>query len=246
MDMTGERRIPAPRHVVWDALNDTAVLKASIPGCESLEKTGDNQMKAVAAVKLGPISARFNGAVTLSDIDAPNGYTITGEGQGGVAGFAKGGAKVSLTDDAEATLLKYQVNAQVGGKLAQLGARLIDATAKQMAEQFFTKFSDEVQKLVPADTTPVEAAPVAMTGVVTEPAAAAPVVTEPALVTRGAAGPVMPGTSPADVKPAPVQPPSSVSLLDPVRRQPFGLPVMGWIGIALFAGILVLTLASML
>jgi carbon monoxide dehydrogenase subunit G len=231
MDMTGERRIPAPRHVVWDALNDTAVLKASIPGCESLEKTGDNQMKAVAAVKLGPISARFNGAVTLSDIDAPNGYTITGEGQGGVAGFAKGGAKVSLTDDAEATLLKYQVNAQVGGKLAQLGARLIDATAKQMAEQFFTKFSDEVQKLVPADMTPVEAAPV---------------VTEPALVTRGAAGPVMPGTSPADVKPAPVQPPSSVSLLDPVRRQPFGLPVMGWIGIALFAGILVLTLASML
>jgi uncharacterized protein len=243
MDMTGERRIPAPRHVVWDALNDTAVLKASIPGCESLEKTGDNQMKAVAAVKLGPISARFNGAVTLSDIDAPNGYTITGEGQGGVAGFAKGGAKVSLTDDAEATLLTYQVNAQVGGKLAQLGARLIDATAKQMAEQFFTKFSDEVQKLVPADATSVEAAPVAIAAVVTEPAAA---VTEPVLVTRVAAGPVMPETSPADVKPPPVQPPSSVSLLDLVPRQPFGLPVMGWIGIALFAGILVLTLASML
>jgi uncharacterized protein len=236
MDMTGERRIPAPRHVVWDALNDTAVLKASIPGCESLEKTGDNQMKAVAAVKLGPISARFNGAVTLSDIDAPNGYTITGEGQGGVAGFAKGGAKVSLTDDAEATLLKYQVNAQVGGKLAQLGARLIDATAKQMAEQFFTKFSDEVQKLVPADATPVEAAPVVI----------AAVVTEPVLVTRVAAGPVMPETSPADVKPPPVPPPSSVSLLDLVPRQPFGLPVMGWIGIALFAGILLLTLASML
>jgi carbon monoxide dehydrogenase subunit G len=234
MDMTGERRIPAPRHVVWDALNDTAVLKASIPGCESLEKTGDNQMKAVAAVKLGPISARFNGAVTLSDIDAPNGYTITGEGQGGVAGFAKGGAKVSLTDDAEATLLKYQVNAQVGGKLAQLGARLIDATAKQMAEQFFTKFSDEVQKLVPADATPVEAP------------AAAPVVTEPALVTRVAAGSVMPETSPADVKPPPVQPPSSDSRLDLVPRRPFGLPVMGWIGIALFAGILLLTLASML
>ena len=147
MDMTGERRIPAPRQTVWDALNDTTTLKASIPGCESLEKTGDNQMKAVASIKLGPISARFNGAVTLSDIDAPNGYTITGEGQGGVAGFAKGGAKVFLTDDAGDTLLKYEVNAQVGGKLAQLGARLIDATAKQMAEQFFTKFSDEVQKL---------------------------------------------------------------------------------------------------
>ena len=144
MDMTGERRIAAPRQAVWDALNDTAALRASIPGCESLEKTGDNQMKAVAAVKLGPISARFNGAVTLSDIDAPNSYTITGEGQGGVAGFAKGGAKVFLTDDAGATLLKYEVHAQVGGKLAQLGARLIDATAKQMAEQFFTRFSAEV------------------------------------------------------------------------------------------------------
>ena len=155
MDMTGERRIIAPRQVVWDALNDTATLKASIPGCESLEKTDDTHMKATASIKLGPIAARFNGAVTLSDIDAPNGYTISGEGQGGVAGFAKGGAKVFLTDDAEfpggATLLRYEVNAQVGGKLAQLGARLIDATAKQMAEQFFTKFSAEVQKLVPAE-----------------------------------------------------------------------------------------------
>jgi carbon monoxide dehydrogenase subunit G len=157
MDMTGERRIAAPRQVVWEALNDTTILKSSIPGCESLEKTGDNQMKATAAVKLGPISARFNGAVTLSDIDAPNGYTITGEGQGGVAGFAKGGAKVFLTDDAGDTLLKYEVNAQVGGKLAQLGARLIDATAKQMAEQFFTKFSDEVQKLVPVPAATVQA-----------------------------------------------------------------------------------------
>ena len=150
MDMTGERRIAAPRQVVWDALNDTATLKASIPGCESLEKTGGNQMKATAAVKLGPISARFNGAVTLSDIDAPNSYTITGEGQGGVAGFAKGGAKVFLSDDSDATLLKYAVNAQVGGKLAQLGARLIDATAKQMAEQFFTKFTAEVERLAAA------------------------------------------------------------------------------------------------
>src|SRR5271156_132322 len=163
MDMTGERRIPAPRQLVWDALNDTATLKASIPGCESLEKTGDNQMKAVAAVKLGPISARFNGAVTLSDIDAPNSYTITGEGQGGVAGFAKGGAKVFLTDDAGATLLKYEVNAQVGGKLAQLGARLIDATAKQMAEQFFTKFSDEVLKQSAPEGVPAPSAILAET-----------------------------------------------------------------------------------
>jgi hypothetical protein len=210
MDMTGERRIPAPRHVVWDALNDTVTLKASIPGCESLEKTDDTHMKATAAVKLGPISARFNGAVTLSDIDAPNSYTITGEGQGGVAGFAKGGAKVFLTDDAGATLLKYEVNAQVGGKLAQLGARLIDATAKQMAEQFFTKFSDEVQKLAPP------------TGVAA-PAAAV-----------------------VETRPPPAAPPSAVSLLDLVPREPFGLPVVGWLGIVVFVGMVVLWLASMI
>src|SRR5580698_8534888 len=208
MDMTGERRIPASRQVVWDSLNDTAVLRASIPGCESLEKTDDTHMKATAAVKLGPISARFNGAVTLSDIDAPNGYTITGEGQGGVAGFAKGGAKVSLTDDAGATLLKYEVNAQVGGKLAQLGARLIDATAKQMAEQFFTKFSDEVQKAVPA-----EAAPVAV-----------PVVAEPVAMAAPR----------AEVRPPPDAPPSAVGPLDLIPREPFGMPVVAWLGIAAF------------
>ena len=215
MDMTGERRIAAPRQVVWEALNDTTTLKASIPGCESLEKTDDTHMKATAAVKLGPISARFNGAVTLSDIDAPNSYTITGEGQGGVAGFAKGGAKVFLTDDAGATLLKYEVNAQVGGKLAQLGARLIDATAKQMAEQFFTKFSGEVQKLVPAEAAPAEAAP---TEAVSVPEVAAP----------------------------PVAPPSAISPLDLIPREPFGLPVVAWIGIVVFVGILLATIASML
>jgi carbon monoxide dehydrogenase subunit G len=222
MDMTGERRIAAPRQVVWEALNDTTILKSSIPGCESLEKTGDNQMKATAAVKLGPISARFNGAVTLSDIDAPNGYTITGEGQGGVAGFAKGGAKVSLTDDAGDTLLKYEVNAQVGGKLAQLGARLIDATAKQMAEQFFTKFSGEVQKLVPA---PVAAVPVA------------PAATVQAATVQAA--PVQ-----VEVRPPPVAPPSAVSPLALIPREAFGLPVMGWIGIVVFVGVAVLWLAS--
>lgn len=138
MDMTGERRIEAPRQTVWQALNDPAVLKASIPGCESLEKLSDTDMKATAAVKIGPIAARFSGAVHLTDIDPPNGYTIGGEGQGGVAGFAKGGAKVHLEDAGAATLLRYEVHAQVGGKIAQLGARLIDATAKQMATRFST------------------------------------------------------------------------------------------------------------
>jgi len=158
MEMTGERRIPAPRQVVWEALNNPEILKASIPGCQSLEKLEGDQMKAVAAVKVGPISARFTGTVHLTDIDPPNGYRINGEGQGGVAGFAKGGANVGLADDGADTLLNYAVNAQVGGKLAQLGGRLIDATAKQMADQFFNRFSREGEALPPAAETAAEGA----------------------------------------------------------------------------------------
>ncbi len=141
MDMTGERRIPAPRANVWEALNNPDVLKAAIPGCESLERLEDNQLKATAAVKIGPIAARFTGKVQLLDLDPPNSYRIEGEGQGGVAGFAKGGATVRLADDGNGTLLSYDVKAQVGGKIAQLGARLIDATAKQMADAFFNNFT---------------------------------------------------------------------------------------------------------
>lgn len=152
MDMTGERRIQAPREAVWTALNDPAVLKASIPGCETLEKTSDTEMKATASVRIGPIAARFSGKVQLSDIDPPNGYTISGEGQGGVAGFAKGGAQVHLSDDGDATLLTYSVKAQVGGKIAQLGARLIDATAKQMADAFFDRFSAGLAPAAPAES----------------------------------------------------------------------------------------------
>jgi uncharacterized protein len=144
MDMTGERRIAATRQIVWEALNDPAILQASIPGCDKLEKLSDTEMQATAAVKVGPMSGRFSGKVHLADLDPPNGYTISGEGQGGVLGFAKGGAKVHLADDGSGTLLQYEVNAQVGGKLAQLGARLIDATAKQMADAFFDRFSAQV------------------------------------------------------------------------------------------------------
>ena len=144
MDMSGERLIEAPRTKVWEALNDPEILKACIPGCETIEKLSATEMKATAAVKLGPIAARFAGKVLLSDLDPPNGYTISGEGQGGVAGFAKGGAKVALLDEAGVTRLTYEVKAQIGGKMAQLGARLIDSTAKQYAETFFTRFSDLV------------------------------------------------------------------------------------------------------
>jgi uncharacterized protein len=159
MDMTGERRIPAPRQTVWEALNNPDVLKISIPGCESLEKLEGDQMRATAGVKVGPMSAKFTGKVLLTDIDPPNGYRISGEGQGGPAGFAKGGANVALQDDGAGTLLTYQVNAQIGGKLAQLGARLIDATAKQMADQFFDRFSAQVQAMSPNAATPNAATP---------------------------------------------------------------------------------------
>lgn len=144
MDMTGEQRIPAPREVVWAALNNPDVLRRCIPGCQELTRHSETEMSAVAVVKVGPISARFQGAVTLSELDPPNGYRIVGEGQGGVAGHARGGALVKLVDDGDGTLLTYVVSAQIGGKLAQLGGRMIDATAKSMSAAFFRKFAEEI------------------------------------------------------------------------------------------------------
>jgi carbon monoxide dehydrogenase subunit G len=151
MEMTGERRIPAPRQIVWQALNDPEVLKASIPGCEHIEKHSDTEMSARVSLRIGPMNARFAGKVQLSDLDPPNGYTISGEGQGGVAGFAKGGATVKLVDDGPGTLMTYDVKAQVGGKMAQLGARLIDSTARSMADQFFDRFAARVASDVGAE-----------------------------------------------------------------------------------------------
>ncbi len=145
MDMTGTQRIEAPREVVWAALNDPDVLRQCIPGCESMERTGDNGFAAKAVLKIGPVKASFSGQVTLSDIDPPNGYTISGEGNGGVAGMAKGGATVKLTEESEGvTLLTYDVKSQISGKIAQLGSRLIDATAKKLAAEFFESFSKVV------------------------------------------------------------------------------------------------------
>ena len=142
MDMSGERRIQAPRQRVWDALNDPEMLKAAIPGCESVTRTADDAFEAKVAIKIGPMAAKFGGKVKLENINAPVSYTITGEGNGGAMGFAKGGADVVLEEAGpEETLLRYAVKAQVGGKMAQLGARLIDATAKQMADQFFDRFA---------------------------------------------------------------------------------------------------------
>lgn len=142
MDMTGEQRIAAPKQVVWDALNSEEALRASIPGCEEVEKKSDTEFTAKVRLAIGPVKARFSGDVTLSDIDAPNGYTLSGQGSGGVAGFGKGEAKVSLEEDGEETVITYTAHATVGGKLAQIGQRLIDSTAKKLAGQFFKNFSD--------------------------------------------------------------------------------------------------------
>ena len=144
MEMNGEERIAAPRQFVWEALNDPDVLRECIPGCESLEKSSDTEMSAAVKIKIGPVSARFTGDVTLENINAPESYTISGEGKGGIAGFAKGGADVKLVEDGAETVLTYDVKAQVGGKLAQLGSRLIDSTSKKLAGQFFTKFNEVV------------------------------------------------------------------------------------------------------
>ncbi|NDA46940.1 MAG: carbon monoxide dehydrogenase [Alphaproteobacteria bacterium] len=141
MTMTGEVQLPANRQAVWDKLNDPLVLKACIPGCESMDQTENGGFSAVVKLKVGPVSATFKGHVELQDLDPPNSYTIVGQGEGGIAGFAKGGAKVSLSDgEAGGTVLRYDVEANVGGKIAQLGARLIDGVAKKNADTFFANF----------------------------------------------------------------------------------------------------------
>jgi uncharacterized protein len=152
MDMTGEFVIPAPRQKVWEALNDPAILQQCIPGCETIEKLSDSELQAKVVAKVGPVRAHFGGKVTLSDLDPPNGYKISGEGSGGAAGFAKGGATVRLSDEGQGTRLTYKVDAHVGGKLAQIGSRLIDATARKMAEDFFARFSALVAAPAPAPT----------------------------------------------------------------------------------------------
>ncbi len=145
MEMTGEQQIPVSQDKTWQALNDLEVLKACIPGCESIVPSGENQYDVVLTAKVGPVSAKFKGKLVLADMDPPNSYNLAFEGQGGVAGFARGSAQVSLTPAGdEATRLGYAVKASVGGKLAQIGSRLIDGAAKKLAEQFFSAFNKHV------------------------------------------------------------------------------------------------------
>ena len=145
MTMSGEQLLPASRETVWGKLNDPEVLKVCIPGCETLDLLGANEFQVVATNKIGPVKARFKGKVRLTDLDPPNGYRISGEGDGGIAGFAKGGATVKLTEKDGSTLLSYNVEAQIGGKLAQLGQRLINGAAKKLADDFFGKFAAAVK-----------------------------------------------------------------------------------------------------
>jgi uncharacterized protein len=145
MQMNGSRQLSAPREVVWQKLNDIEVLKRCIPGCQSLEEAGDNNLKAVVALKIGPMNARFNGDVTLSELDPPNSYRISGSGKGGPAGAATGGANVRLEPNEDGTLLTYDVDARISGKIAQLGSRLIDSTAASLTEKFFDNFAKEVE-----------------------------------------------------------------------------------------------------
>ena len=153
MELKGEYRISASRERVWEALNDPEILKKSIPGCSALEVVGDNSFAATVTAKVGPVKANFQGQVTLSDIDPPNGYTIQGEGKGGPAGFAKGGAKVTLEPDGDGSLLRYEVEANVGGKLAQIGSRLIDGTAKKLSGEFFDTFAKLAEEEEKGDET---------------------------------------------------------------------------------------------
>ena len=153
MDMTGEQLIPLPRQRVWEALNDPEILKACIPGCETIDRVSDTEYRIAMTAAIGPVKAKFAGKLSLSELNPPESYTLAFEGSGGAAGFGKGGAKVRLASEGDATLLAYTAHATVGGKLAQVGSRLIDGVAKKMAEEFFAKFN---QTIAP---TPAEAAP---------------------------------------------------------------------------------------
>ena len=208
MKMNGEFRVPTDRETVWRALNDPEVLKECLPGCQEIEKTSDTEMTATLTLKVGPVKATFAGGVTLSDLDPPNSYTLSGQGQGGAAGFASGEAKVRLAEDGGGTVVHYDVDAKVGGKLAQIGSRLIDSTAKKLAKQFFDSLAEKLGGGEEADE--VEAAAPAA-----EPAAPA----DPAPAPADAPAETAPAESAAsESEPPPLAP----------AAQRMGLPTAAW------------------
>jgi carbon monoxide dehydrogenase subunit G len=210
MDMTGEYLIAAPRQKVWDALNDPNILKQCIAGCQELLKTSPTSFTATVQARVGPVSARFGGKVNLVDLDPPNGYRIVGEGTGGAAGFAKGGATVKLSDGGPGqTKLAYAVDAHVGGKLAQIGSRLIDSTARKMADEFFAKFAGLVGA---GNAASMDAAAPAM------PAAAAPGESADPAMRHGTPPVTMPGEMPSQSR-----------LSADATETNYGLPPMVWV-----------------
>ncbi len=174
MEFTGEYRIPAPRQLVWEALNDPEILRQSIPGCEEMKRLSDTEFEARVLAQVGPVKARFTGRVELTELNPPESYVLVGEGKGGAAGFARGRAHVQLVEEDGATRLRYRAEANVGGKLAQIGSRLIQGTAKKMADQFFGRFSEIVAAKARAEGAAVEAAPAEAAAEAPAEAAAAP------------------------------------------------------------------------
>ena len=222
MEIKGEYRIPAKREVVWRALNDPKILKQTIPGCDELTKISDTEMMGKVTAKVGPVSAKFSGKVTLSDINPPESYKIFGEGQGGVAGFAKGGATVHLAEDGTDTVLTYVADAQVGGKLAQIGSRLIQSTSTMMANQFFSRFAEVVGSSAPP---PPGEAPMAPPRADSSPPVETPTVGEP--------GVVVPPVSPATPQTASAAPTPSGGI--PQAMWIAGLVVVIAVVLAIFA-----------
>ena len=219
MDMTGEYRIPASRDRVWAALNDPDVLKQAIPGCEELKRVSDDELEATVRAKIGPVSARFAGKVTLSDLNPPESYRISGEGKGGAAGFAKGGANVNLEDEGESTLLRYTAQAEVGGKLAQIGSRLVQGSAKKMADDFFGRFAAIVSGEGAEGGTAAMGEPTKTNGSTAAPTAtSAPSRPEPTAQTGGIEAK---GTTPADEGAASSQ----------IARDPIGAEFPGTVGL---------------
>lgn len=224
MEMSGEQQIAAPRQTVWEALNNPEILKQCIPGCQHIEKSGDNAFDAKVKAKVGPVNATFSGRVTLSDLNPPESYTISGEGTGGAAGFAKGGAHVKLEDQGDSTLLTYDVDAQVGGKLAQLGQRLIKSTANKYARQFFEKFTEVVGKPEAAEA-PAKAEAKPEAAEAAPKPAAAESATPPHEAEAPAAAPAEP-SRPAE-KPAE---PAEASRPAPAEAESRGLSPAVWVG----------------
>ena len=239
MKMNGEFRVPIDRETVWRALNDPEVLKECLPGCQEIEKTSETEMTATLVIKVGPVKATFAGGVTLSDLDRPNGYTISGQGQGGAAGFASGEAKVRLEDEGGETVVHYDVDAKVGGKLAQIGSRLIDSTAKKLSKQFFDSLAEKLGGSEEAEEAEAAAAP--------EPEPVEPAQPEPP------AEPTPPPPEPEPPAAQPAEAPAADAPADPAgpplppAAQRMGLPTAAWVGaVVVVAVVLILVFTGVI